>query len=129
MKIKNKLSHQGLVEVDEKTADDLKIIFEEEVIIKHGLSTKGYFIGKTLLGKMLLENEEAAGILISFGMNKTIEQGGQIHLVVEPASGIEKDDVPNVISYLDKFATVAEIGPSGPADGGLPMIKPTPPHS
>jgi hypothetical protein len=126
MKIKHKLSHQGLVEVDENTAEQLKTIFEEEVIFKNGLSTKGYFIGKVLLGKMLLENEEAAGILISFGMNKAIEKGGQIHLIVEPASGIEKDDVPNVISYLDKFATTAEIGDGGP-DGGLVSIKPTPP--
>lgn len=127
MKIKHRLSHQGLVKVDEDTAEQLKTIFEEEVISKNGLVTKGYFIGKTLLGKMLLENEEAAGILISFGMNKPAEKGGQLHLIIEPASGIEADDEPNIISYLDKYATTAEIGDGGP-DGAIPMIKPKPPQ-
>jgi hypothetical protein len=76
---------------------------------------------------MLLENEEAAGILISFGMNKPAEKGGQLHLIIEPASGIEADDEPNIISYLDKYATTAEIGDGGP-DGVLPLIKPKPPQ-
>ena len=127
MKNKERLSHQGLVKVDEKNAEDLKTNFKLDAAAKLGLKRKGYFIGKALLGKMLIENEEAAGILISFGMNKASEKGGNLHLIIEPASGIEADDVPNIIGYLDKYATVKEIGDDDP-DSLLPQIKPNPPH-
>jgi hypothetical protein len=130
MNNENRLSRVGLVEVKAEVVKDLKANFNQEILDKNeNLITKGYFIGKVLLNRILSENEEAAGILISFGMNDTIEDGGQIQLIVEAASGIEADDEPNIIGYLDKYATVKKTGPSGPADGGLPMIKPTPPHS
>jgi hypothetical protein len=128
MKITHKLSRQGIVKVDAITAEELKTNFADEVIVKNGLVTKGYFIGKTLLAKMLFENEDAAGIMVNFGMNKPIARGGQIQLVIESASGISKDDVPVVMRSLQKYATTAETGDGGP-DGLLPMIKPTPPHS
>lgn len=126
MNNKHRLSQQGLIKVDANTAQQLKDIFANEVLLKDGLVTHGYFIGKTLLSKILLENEDAAGILISFGMNKSIEKGGQLQLIIEPASGKMKEDDPKIMGKSGKYATTAEIGDGGP-DGGLPAIKPKPP--
>jgi hypothetical protein len=126
MKNTHRLSQQGLKKVDAKTALELKAIFKQEIIDPNYLVTHGYFIGKTLLMKMLLENEDAAGIVISFGMNKSIKNDGQLQLVIEPASGISKDDEPEIMNKLPKYATTATAGDGGP-DGVLPMIKPKPP--
>ncbi len=126
MKLAHKLSRQGIVKVNAIDAEQLKKIFADQVKLKDGKVTKGYFIGKTLLTKMLLENEDSAGIVISFGMNKQIEKDGQIHLVFEQASGISKDDVPVIMKSLQKYATTAEVGDGGP-DGAIPSIKPFPP--
>ncbi len=127
MSNKNRLSHQGLKKVDSQTVEGLKEIFKAEIMEPNkGLYAEGYFIGKTLLGKMLLENEDAAGIIISFGMQKKIAKGGQIHLIIEPAAGEVKEDDPKVISKLPKYATAIEIGDGGP-DGIIPFIKPKPP--
>lgn len=127
MNNESRLSRIGLVEVKAGVVEDLKANFKQEILDKNeNLITEGYFIGKVLLNRILSENEEAAGIMISFGMNETIENGGQIHLIVEAASGIEADDEPNIIGYLDKYATAKNGGP-GP-DGGLAFIKPKPPQ-
>lgn len=127
MTSKNRLSHQGLKKVDAQTAEALKNLFKTEVIDNNaGLYINGYFIGKTLLGKILLENEDAAGIVISFGLNKKIAKGGQIQLIVEPAIGHSKDDDPKIVASLRKYATTSEIGDPGP-DEFLPLIKPKPP--
>ena len=122
MKSTHRLSRQGILKVDAITAEQLKAIFSDQVSLK----PKGYFIGKTLLAKMLFENEDAAGIVISFGMNKAIANGGKLQLVFESASGVTKDDEPVIMKSLQKYATTAEIGDGGP-DGGLPSIKPHPP--
>jgi hypothetical protein len=127
MKVTHRLTRQGLKKVDAKTAERLKAVFQEEIVNKNQLVTNGYFIGKTLLAKMLLENEDAAGVLISFGMNKPVAKGGQIHLVFEPAQGISKDDEPIIMKKFEKLATTTQIGDSGP-DDVLPMIKPKPPQ-
>ncbi len=126
MKNTHRLSQQGLKKVDAKTALQLKTIFKEEITDPNSLVTQGYFIGKTLLVKMLLENEDAAGIVVSFGMNKAIKKSGQLQLVIEFASGISKDDEPQIMNKLPKYATTATAGDGGP-DGVLPMIKPKPP--
>jgi hypothetical protein len=128
MNNENRLSRVGLVEVKAEIVKDLKANFKQEILDKNeNLITNGYFIGKVLLNRILSENEEAAGIMISFGMNDTIEDGGQIQLIVEAASGIEADDEPNIIGYLDKYATVKKMGPPGP-DGLMPLVKPKPPQ-
>jgi hypothetical protein len=129
MNNENRLSHIGLVEINAEVVKDLKSNFKQDILVKNdGLVTKGYFIGKALLNSILSDNEESAGILISFGMNDTIEEGGQLQLIIEYASGIEADDEPNIIGYLRKYATAKKIGPPDPdPDGGLPMIKPKPP--
>jgi hypothetical protein len=126
MEPENRLSNQGLKAVEADLVEDLKLFFKDEILSTTTLTRKGYFIGKTLLGKMLLENEEAAGIMISFGLSQTLAEGGQLQLIIEPASGIEADDEPNIISYLQKYATTKSLGTGGP-DGSLPMIKPKPP--
>lgn len=128
MKNKDKLIEQGLKKVDAKTAFTLKENFYNEIIEKNPkLVTQGYFIGKTLLRRILLESNDAAGILISFGVNKKIEKSGQIHLVIEACAGQTKDDHPAVIKDLQKYATTAVVG-DGKPDGLLPQIKPNPPH-
>lgn len=128
MKNTHRLSQQGLKKVDAKTALQLKTIFKEEITDPNFLVTHGYFIGKTLLMKMLLENEDAAGIIVSFGMNKALKKSGQLQLVIELASGTSKDDEPEIMNKLPKYATTATGGDGGP-DGVLPMIKPKPPQS
>jgi hypothetical protein len=127
MKNTHRLSQQGLKKVDAKTALELKATFKQEITDPNYLVTHGYFIGKTLLMKMLLENEDAAGIVVSFGMNKAIKKDGQLQLVIEFASGISKDDEPLIMNKLPKYATTASGGDGGPDDGALPMIKPKPP--
>ncbi len=130
MKNCDKLSHQGLIELDTEpgsdTVTEMKLIFYDEFIRGGGgLVNTGYFIGKVLLNRILADNDDAAGILISFGMNKTKDTGGQLQLIIEPASGIEKDDQPNIINEREKYGT-SEIG-DPPPDGLIPAIKPTPP--
>lgn len=128
MKNTDKLSQQGLRKVDAKTALQLKATFKTEITDKNNLVTHGYFIGKTLLRRMLLENQEAAGIVISFGMNKPINKEGQIHLIIEAASGITKHDEPEINDKLPKYATASSGGDGGP-DGATPFIKPKPPQT
>jgi hypothetical protein len=123
MEDNERLSQQGLREVTESKAKELKQFFASEISSKYGLNPKGYFIGKTLLGKMLIENEDAAGIVISFGLDDAIGKGGKIQLVVEPASGKKKKDTAKIMSKLKKYSTLDTGGP----DGGLVSIKPTPP--
>ena len=120
MKIKEKMSRTGLVPVDPEIAKKLKNRFKAEAI-NYNLAPEGFFIGKTLLGKILLENEEAAGILISFGLNDLLEKSGRLQLIIEPAQSATK-----IINSLDKFATTNKDGVPDP-DGGLPSIKPKPP--
>ena len=125
MKNEERLSNQGLVEVDASTAKELKKNFAKEISSKYNINPKGYFIGKTMLAKMLIENEDAAGIVISFGLDDAIEKGGKLQLVIEPASGKKATDVPRIIGGLPKFSTIDD----GGTDGGLPSIKPKPPQT
>ncbi len=124
MKKEEKLSNQGLREVSADFAKQLKKDYVSEVASRYNLAPKGYFIGKNLLFKMLLENEEAAGIVISFGLNDAVEKGGKIQLVIEPASGKKSTDDPKIIKGLTKFATIDDGGP----EDAVPMIKPKPPQ-
>jgi hypothetical protein len=121
---KHSLSEQGLKKVeDAATYNRLKKYFADGIISKNDdLVTDGYFIGKTLLRRILLENKDAAGILISFGMDNPIEKEGQIILIVEPAWGKLEDDKPKLKEKSKKYATTDPLGP----DGLLPQIKPTP---
>lgn len=127
MKNTEKLSQHGLRKVDAKTALQLKATFKNEITDPNSLVTNGYFIGKTLLRRILLESQEAAGIVISFGMNKPINKDGQIHLIIEAASGNSKHDDPEINNKLPKYATTSSGGDDGP-DGALPFIKPKPPQ-
>ena len=124
MNYREKLSHQGLKNVDAKAAEELKINYIIEIANKNDLATSGYFIGKGLLIKMLLDNKDAAGIMISFGLNKINDKPGDIHLVVELASGKMKEDDPLIIETLQKYATTVPKGP----DNLIPIIKPHPPQ-
>ncbi len=123
-KNKKRLSRQGLQKADENTVNGVKKRFRDEMITKNGYKTQGYFIGKTILGKILLENEDAAGIMISFGMDETKAKNGELILVIEPATGIKDTDVPKIMSNVIKYATTERIGP----DGLTPLIKPNPPQ-
>jgi hypothetical protein len=124
MKKEEKLSNSGLKEISADFAKQLKKDYVSEVSSRYNLAPKGYFIGKTLLLKMLVENEDAAGIVISFGLNDAIEKGGKIQLVIEPASGKKATDLPKIINGPTKFATIDDDGP----DNLLPIIKPHPPQ-
>jgi hypothetical protein len=137
MENKKKLSHQGIRETTLASARVLKERFKTDFIDNSismagsvdgsvpKLVTTGYFIGKALLNRILTENEDAAGIIFSFGLNKRVAEGGQLQLVLELASGVEMDNVPNYIAEREIYAT-GEPGNGGP-DGVIPAIKPTPP--
>jgi hypothetical protein len=125
MKIEDKLSNQGLRVVDASVVNELKSNYKK-VATNFGLRPEGYFIGKSLLNKILKENKDAAGIVISFGFNLPIEKKGKLHLIIEQASGISKVDDPKIIDKLPKYATSATAG-GGDPDGATPFIKPKPP--
>ena len=137
MKNLKKLSHQGIREVEDKAINTMKIRFKEEFIDKFpikdgddqnskgrtGLKTTGYFIGKALLNRILTENDdEAAGIIFSFGLSESLANGGELVLTLELASGIDRDDNPNIINDSDKYSTGGD-GNDGP-DDTIPAIKP-----
>lgn len=125
MDYRNKLSHQGLKKVvDSKFAEELKTNFIVEIANKNDLATTGYFIGKGLLTKILFDNKDAAGVMVSFGFSKIDDKPGDIHIIVELAAGKTKDDEPVIIETLQKYATTMKKGP----DNLIPYIKPNPPH-
>ena len=135
MKNLKKLTHQGIRETEDNAILTMKKCFIDEFIDKFsyevgdevltGPKRTGYFIGKALLNRILNEEENAAGIIFSFGLSKPLAEGGEFLLTVEVASGIDRDDNPNIINDCDKYSTGGD-GSDGP-DDTIPAIKPTPP--
>ncbi|WP_149240163.1 hypothetical protein [Dyadobacter sp. 32] len=111
----------GLIELTEDNVVDLKGLFDEEFVEKGIGSRTGYFVGRGLIEKILAENENAEGILISFGLNREIDRDGEIQLIFEPSNSNEAD---GVILGKPKYGTGVP-GIEGPS-GTLPAIKPTP---
>lgn len=132
---KEKLSHQGIRESVPVSVNSMKRTFKEEFIDKlpgsedsstqSGLTISGYFIGRVLLERILAQDTNATGIVFSFGLNKTIADGGELQLIAELASGDKTIEKPTIIQGAKKYATGAP-GEDGPGDGGIPAIKPTP---
>ena len=127
MKIEDRLTKQGLREVKAPVVKELKANYKK-VATNFGLRPEGYFIGKSLLNKILKENKDGAGILISFGFNLPNVQKGKLQLIIEQAAGVSKVDDPEIIEALPKYATTKTAG-TGDTDGLLPAIKPKPPQT
>lgn len=125
MKNEDKLRSQGLRVADAAVVNELKTNYKK-VATNFGIRPEGYFIGKSLLNKILKENKDGAGILISFGFNLPNVQKGKLQLIIEHTSGVSKVDDPKIIEKLTKYATTDTAG-GGDPDGLTPMIKPKPP--
>lgn len=120
MQNRDKISHQGIQEFEPEDIIFLKTMFSQEFLDRQHLVTNGYFIGKALLKRILSDNDDAEGVVISFGLNAPLSTNGQLQLIIEPANGNELADV---IDDREKYATS---GPGFPGpDSVMPAIKPT----
>lgn len=109
-----------LYQVDSNTAKGLKEIFKRRFIAEEGVTNTGYFISRELLEGILAQGGPSDGLVISFGLNKPVNEGGDFQLVFETARGNEEGEI---VEQVQKYAT-SIIGVPGP-DPVIPLIKPT----